>query len=236
MASEFSGCVSDESCVCHVPIFRDLKQSEVLLLDTAVQSRHYRKGELIFQEGEESDSLYIIHQGVVKIYNLSDEGKEHILRFLFAGDFGGQLALFKEDIQYTNAEAVEDAVVCRIYRKDLKTILGHNPEMAYRFLQAMSDRLRDADEWTGSLNLLDADRRIAKVLLNFGTRGGQNPGFHKLPVAKKDLAALLGIAPETLSRKLAYFDEQGWISLSGKKGVEIKNVNALQKIAKGMPN
>ena len=236
MASEFSGCVSDESCICHVPIFRDLKQSEVLLLDAAVQSRHYRKGELIFQEGEESDSLYIIHQGVVKIYKLSDEGKEHILRFLFAGDFGGQLALFKEDIQYTNAEAVEDAVVCRIYRKDLKTILGHNPEMAYRFLQAMSDRLRDADEWTGSLSLLDADRRIAKVLLNFGTRGGPNTGSHKLPVAKKDLAALLGIAPETLSRKLAYFDEQGWISLSGKKGVEIKNVNALQEIAKGMPN
>ena len=236
MASEFSGCVGDESCVCHVPIFRDLKQSEVVLLDAAVQSRHYRKGEFIFQEGEQSDSLYIIHQGVVKIYKLSDEGKEHILRFLFAGDFGGQLALFKEEIQYTHAEAVEESVVCRIYRNDLKTILQYNPEIAYRFLQTMSDRLRDADEWTGSLSLLDADRRIAKVLLNFGTRGGPNPGSHKLPVAKKDLAALLGIAPETLSRKLAYFDEQGWISLSGKKGVEIKNVNALQEIAKGMPN
>lgn len=222
------------SCIVHVPLFDGLSDEEVHLLSEAVHSRHYRKGEFVFQEGERSDALYVVNQGVVKVVKLADNGKEHVIRFLFHGDFGGMSALFKEGLHYANAEVVEDAVVCRIYRQDLKSILNNNSNMAYRFLAAISDRLRDADEWSGTISLFDAERRLAKMLLIFTAKmASSNPGSnpYELPVSKRDLAALIGITPETLSRKLAVFESEGYISMRGKKDIEILNSSALEEIA-----
>ena len=222
------------SCIVHVPLFDGLSDEEVHLLSQAVHSRHYRKGEFVFQEGERSDALYVVNQGVVKVVKLADTGKEHVIRFLFHGDFGGMPDLFKEGLHYANAEVVEDAVVCRIYRQDLKAILDHNSNMAYRFLAAISDRLRDADEWSGTISLLDAERRLAKTLLIFTAKmASSNPASnpYELPVSKRDLAALIGITPETMSRKLAVFESEGYISLRGKKGIVILNPSVLEEIA-----
>ncbi len=218
------------SCVFHVPIFTGLSEQETALLNQAIYSQGYKKGEFVFREGELSDALYVIHEGVLKVTTLSNAGKEHILRFLFPGDFGGLFALFKEGLHYGNAEAVETSVVCRIYRHDLKAILSTNSEMAYRFLAAMSERLRDADEWIGSMSLMDAERRLAKILLLYFARIA-DVGTHHLPIAKKDLAGMIGVAPETVSRKLASLEAQGIISLEGKKGIHIINPSALKRIS-----
>ncbi|MCF8565496.1 Crp/Fnr family transcriptional regulator [Alicyclobacillus tolerans] len=232
MTCETHGHHGLDSCVLHVPIFRGASQQEVALLHHAVHSRLYRKGELVFQDGEPSDALYVVNRGVVKVSKLADTGKEHILRFLFHGDFGGMSALFKEGYHHANAEAVEDAVVCRIYRDDLRPILDNNFEMAYRFLAALTERLRDADEWAGSISLLSSERRLAKTLLIFNDKV-QNSDTNELPVAKRELAALMGMTPETLSRKLTSFESQGFISLKGRKGIQILDTNALVKIASG---
>lgn len=223
-------CPSSETCIRRVPIFDSLPDNQVALLHGLVESRRYQKGEYIFQEGEPSNALFVISEGVVKVSKLSETGKEHILRFLFSGDFDGQFALFKEGLHYSTAEALEDTVVCRIYREDLKAVLERNPQMAYHFLAAMSDRLRDADEWVGAISLLDVERRLAKTLLIFGRRHGELAKF-ELPVAKKDFAALIGVAPETLSRKLTFFESQHFIALSGKKGIQILNPGALRRVA-----
>ncbi len=224
------GHEGEDSCIRYVPLFSGLSQQEVSLLSYSVHSRYYKRGDLVFQEGERSDALYIINQGVIKVYKLSDSGKEHILRFLFHGDFGGVSSLFKERRHYANAEVVEDAVVCRIHGNDLRAILDQNFEIAYRFLAALSERLREADEWTGSISLMDTERRLAKTLLIFRSKVEESVA-RELPFAKRDLAALMGMTPETLSRKLAAFESQGIISLKGKKGIQILDVDALIKIA-----
>lgn len=217
------------SCIRHVPLFDGVSDDEMDVLTEVVHSRSYKKGEFVFREGDQSDALYVVNEGVIKIVKLADTGREHVIRFLFHGDFGGMSALFKEDLHYANAEVVEDAIVCRIYRNDLKSILDHNSKMAYRFLAAIADRLRDADEWAGTISLLDAERRIAKTLLHFMSKTtSSNPS--QLPVSKRDLAALIGVTPETMSRKLAMFESDGYISLTGKKGIEILDVAALEEI------
>lgn len=218
-----------DSCLRQVPIFNELSEPEISVLTKAIHSRRYRKGQFVFEAGQPSDALYVIHHGVVKITTVSDAGKERILRFLFSGDFDGLFALFKEDVHYAYAEAVEDTVVCRINRNDLKAILDHNADLAYRLLALLSERLRDADEWAGSMSFMDAESRLAKMLLILSTRVVKS-GVHQLPVTKKDLAALIGTTPETLSRKLAAFESEGYILLTGKKGLRILNASALEQI------
>lgn len=232
-ACEHHGQGGHGSCLQHVPLFHELLEQEISLLNSEIQSRTYRKGEYIYEEGTPSEALYVIHQGVVKVTTLSEDGKERILRFLFPGDFDGLFALFKEGVHYAYAEAIEDTVVCRIYRNDLKAILERNTDLTFRLLTLLSERLRDADQWAGSMSFMDAETRLAKILLDFDARATV-PGVHQLPVAKKDLAALIGTTPETLSRKLTAFESAGYLSLQGQKGIKIIDFGALEEIA-GMP-
>ena len=123
------------SCLRQIALFDNLLEAQIRLLAKAVYSRSYKRGEFVFQEGDRSDALYVVSQGVVKIAKVSATGREHVLRFLFQGDFGGLSSIFKGGVAYASAEVVEEAVVCRIYRKDLKTILDRNSDLAYRLLQ-----------------------------------------------------------------------------------------------------
>ncbi len=81
------------SCVRNVPIFKGLNEDEISIIEEVINHQTFKKGEYIFQEGETSETLYVIHKGTVKISKLSDEGKEQIIRLLFPGDFFGQYAL-----------------------------------------------------------------------------------------------------------------------------------------------
>ncbi|MCL6548116.1 MAG: Crp/Fnr family transcriptional regulator [Alicyclobacillus sp.] len=221
---------SHRVCLGRVPLFRGLPPEDIDLLSRELRSRRYKRGEYVFRRGEPADGLCVIHHGVVKVTASADDGKERILRFLFPGDFDGLYALFNDKAHYANAEAVEDAVVCRIYRSDLRDALTRHPEIAYRLLASLSARLRDADEWGSSMSLMDAEKRLAKTLLLFGQRVADGASF-QLSFPKKDLAALIGITPETLSRKLAAFESAGYITLIGQKGFRILNVDALRQLS-----
>ncbi len=221
---------SDNACIRRVPIFENLTDNDFMLLSKAVHSEKYSKGEYVFHIGEQSDALYVIHKGVVKITKVAESGKEHILRFLFPGDFDGQFALFNEEYHYADAEVMEDTVVCKIHRDDLRSVMIQNPEIAYRLVVVMSERLKEADEWIGAISLLDVEKRLAKVLLIYSAKYEPNEPFD-LPVPKKDFASLIGVVPETLSRKLSLFEDQGLIELKGRKSIRILNLPQLRQIA-----
>lgn len=202
----------DHSCIRKVPVFEGLTTDEMSELEASVQSKPFKKGEFIFREGERSDSLFVLNDGLVKLSKVSDEGKEQIIRFLFPGDFFGQFALLQEKMHYAHAEVLEPSVVCSIQRHDLLQALERSPRMAYRFLLAVSERLQQSDEWMGTISLMETERRLAKLLLLFFDRNKAQPEV-RLPARKKELAALIGTTPETLSRKLAVFEEQGVLSV-----------------------
>lgn len=201
------------SCIHRVPVFEQLTEEDAASLSSAVQSRPYRKGERIFREGERSDRLFIVNDGIVKLSKLSEEGKEQIIRFLFPGDFFGQFALLQEKNHYADAEALSPAVICTIRKQDFLPIMAQNAKLAYRFLLAVSERLAQADDWMGTLRLMDTERRLAKLLMAFYERNDGQTEI-RLPVQKKELAALIGTTPETLSRKLAELDQRGILAVA----------------------
>ncbi|WP_435561408.1 Crp/Fnr family transcriptional regulator [Neobacillus sp. LXY-4] len=217
------------SCVKNVPIFKGLDDDELCLVQKAVISQTYRKGEYIFQEGEPSDSLYIVHKGLVKVSKISDEGKEQIIRLLFPGDFFGQYALLENKQHYAHAEVLEGTSVCLIHKDKFRSILERNPNIAMKYMLVLSERLQAADEWIGAISLMEVERRLAKALLTFYEK--EQKDEFELPVSKKDLAALIGTTPETLSRKFVYFQTLDLIDLKGRKGVKIKDVERWKEIA-----
>lgn len=224
-------CSQNTACVHRVPIFQGMEPSELDAVQAVTRSKSFHKGEYVFQEGDYSDTLYIVNEGLIKILKLSDEGKEQIVRLLFPGDFFGEFALLQNKNHYVSAKVMEDTTVCTIQKAEFLSTLEQSPKMSYRLILALNQLLHQADEWMSMLSLMEIEQRLARVLLLFNKKMQLKNGKFTFPVPKKDIASLIGTTPETLSRKLLTFSNQGAIRLDGRKGMEIVNLDQLKEIA-----
>lgn len=217
----------DTICISRVPIFNGLNWDETMEVANITEHMKFRKGEVIFLDGDRLDKLYIINEGRVKIYKISEDGKEQIIRILESGDFMGELSLFKQTPSNSNAEALEATIVCVIEGEKIKDILYKNPGISIKINEELSSRLAKADNLIERLVLHDVESRVAHILLSMiGADGNVN-----LTISKKDLASYIGMSQETLSRKLSHFQAMGLIKLVGQRQVSILDKEGLENIA-----
>ena len=161
----------------------------------------------------------------MKLSRLSESGKEQILRIAGPGDFFGELALFSRLPASTQAQAMDDLVMCVIDGERLKGLLEKYPHIALKVMEELSARLETAENMIESLALHSVDQRIAQALLQYGA------DQFELPISKGDLAASLGMTQETLSRKLSAWQVQGLIRQTGQRGIEILDRESLKELA-----
>lgn len=217
---------SHSACISLVPIFNHLEddQMDEIMLET--RSREYKKGEIIYRAGDDSDSLYIVSQGKIRIYRISDSGKEQLIRLLYPGDFTGELALFSEAIHEAYAEAMEATHVCYITRNALQAFLLKYPSISLRILSEFSRRLEGSEKQSARFATEKVETRIALFLAESIEK--EDPSMViTLPMSKKDIASYLGTTPETLSRKLTEFEEAGYIRQLTNKRIKILDLDAL---------
>lgn len=212
-------------CISLVPIFNHLEKEQMDEIMKTVKSTSYKKGEVIYSAGEESSSLYIVNKGKIKIYRLSETGKELLLRILEPGDFTGELALFKETTHEAYAEAMMDTEVCMINRMDLQQFLIKYPSISLKILSEFSNRLEISEKQTTRFATERVETRIALFLAECVE--AENSLEFILPMSKKDLASYLGTTPETVSRRLADIEEQGIIKQKTHKKIEVLDLDQL---------
>lgn len=218
-------CDHKNFCLTIVPIFNHLEKEQMAEMMEAVKAVSFKKGEMVYRAGEQSDSLYIVHKGKIKIYRISETGKEILLRILYPGDFTGELALFKESTHETFAEALLDTEMCTINRADLQNFLMKYPSISLKILSEFSGRLDQAEKQTTRFAAEKVDTRLALFLAECVDSEG-NTEF-TLPMTKKDLASYLGTTPETISRKLTEMEEQGYIKQKSRKKIEVLDLDSL---------
>ena len=215
-----------ESCVALVPIFNHLEKSQMDEIMAVTHSVSYRKGEYIYRAGEESDSLYIVSKGRVKIYRLSESGKEQLLRILNPGDFTGELALFSETIYEAYACAMEDTSICTVRRSDLQKLLLKYPSISLKVLAEFSSRLEQSEKQTTRFATEKVETRIALFLAECADSDSHDVEII-LPMSKKDLASYLGTTPETISRKFYELEDAGYIKQKSNKRIQILDMDSL---------
>lgn len=225
-------CSTKASCITSVPVFQGMNEMDLHQLQKVTRSRSFVKGELIFREGDQSETLFVVNEGLIKLTKMSPEGKEQIVRLLFPGDFFGLFSLLKNEKHYMNAEAVASSTgICYIEKKDFLNTIENNAVLSYQFLLAVNDRLFEADESVGFLSLLEVEQRLARVLILFHDKMNAKNGNFALPITKKDLASYIGTTPESVSRKLLSFVSQKLISMDGRRQIQILGLSQLKKIA-----
>lgn len=212
-------------CISIVPIFNHLDPSEMKEIVKHTNSVSHPRGHTIYHAGDRSDGLYIVHKGRVKIYRLSENGKEQLVRILEPGDFTGELSLFSETVHDAYAEAIQNVELCVMSRYDFQKFLMKYPAVSLKVLGEFSVRLAKTEKQAARIAMEPTDTRIAKYLADLAEE--RNSSRIKLPMTRKDLASHIGTTPETISRKLAEFEDAGWIRQLSQREIQILNMDAL---------
>lgn len=215
-----------KTCIELVPIFSTLTSNEMMEIAKITVSNTYKKGEMVYLAGEKKKQLFVIHEGKVKITRLSSSGKEQIIRVLGPGNFMGELSLFSDAPMINNAEVLDDTTVCIIDGEKLKTLMIKYPAITFKILEELSTRLEKAETLIENLGINNVETRIAQVLLNLVNERGEVV----LDTSKRDLASYIGMSQETLSRKLSYFQEKGWIKLMGHRRIILLSKENLRNL------
>lgn len=215
-----------KSCISLVPIFNHLEDKQMDEIMKTVKPRSYKRGELVYRAGDQSDSLYIVSSGKIKIYRLSESGREQLVRILTPGDFTGELALFSQSVHESYAEAMEDTDVCMITRSDLQEFLMKYPSISLKILSEFSRRLEKSEKQTARVSTEKVETRLALFLAECITNKERQMEF-VLPMSRKDLASYLGTTPETISRKLAEFEDAGYIKQKTGRKIEIIDLDGM---------
>jgi len=217
--------------IAGIPLFQGLPRKQHEDLSMIVVDQVFRRGQLIFSEGDEGNGFYVLISGRVKVSKISPEGKEQILHFFGPGEPFGEVAVFAGKNFPANAETLAESRVFFFPRLAFIELIGKNPALALNMMAVLSSRLRRLTNLVEDLSLKEVPGRLAAYLLLLSEKNKRAMKV-ELEVSKNQLASLLGTIPETLSRILARMTREKLINLDGKK-VDIVNRKALEELASG---
>lgn len=212
-------------CVSRVPIFNHLPAEALAVIANKASMRAFERGQFIHRAGEPSDKLFIIHQGKVKVYRLSDTGKEQLVRILSPGDFAGELALFSAEAHDSYAETMQASEICTIYQADVRELLLQYPDISLHVLAELSRRLGTSEKQAAAIATTSINARLAQYLADLMEQ--EKSCSFSLPMSRRHLASFLGTTPETVSRRLGEFEDAGWIEQTGQRKITILDLNSL---------
>ena len=220
--------------ISQVPLFEGLDEAQQNSLRSKMGQTTLRRGEVLFEEGEPGNRLYIITEGKVKLGHTSMDGRENLLAVLGPGEIIGELTLFDPGPRSTTATAVSPVTLLHLDHTDLNAILDTNPTMGKHMLRALARRLRRTNESLADLVFSDVPGRVAKALLDLADRFGTpaEDGVH-VPhdLTQEELAQLVGASRETVNKSLADFVSRGWIHLEG-RAVTLLDLDRLARRAR----
>lgn len=218
--------------IAAIPLFSGLAEDQVQEIAAIVLDQPFRRGQIIFQEGDEGKGFYVVGAGKVKIYKLAPDGKEQILHIFGPGEPFAEVPVFAGQCYPANAEALEDSRLFFFPRSGFIELIRRHPSLALNMLAVLSRRLRQLAGLVEDLSLKEVPARLAAYFLYQSDHRQGAPEF-ALEIPKGQLASLLGTIPETLSRMLAKMAKEGLIESSG-PNIKILDKTGLQELAAGL--
>ena len=205
----------DVTFLSSMDLFSGVQQQllEPIVEQSSVQS--LQRGDMLFSEGDEANDLYIVLEGRVAIANRSFDGRESVVALMESGDLFGEMPLFRPDGRSADARVLENSSVVVIPYVPVKSLYQDHPEMLWKIVDMLAERLKVMDVALADSMFLDVTGRTAKRLLELA---GTDEEF-ELPVTQEELAGMIGASRERVNKSLASFIKLGWLAQKGEKYV-----------------
>ncbi len=224
---------ADNCAVCHrrkETVWRDLGSEELDRLNSSKQSRVYEAGEVLFRQGEDCDGIYCVRDGIIGDRRIDADGNSVLVRLNYgATTLGYQEFLTKSEHRNT-AEVLQDSFVCFIHKSVISHLLASDSSLGEKFLRrSIRDSQKLEDNYVRAMNA-SVRSRLLHVLLVLYERNGQiDPSKRhvlQIPIARTDLASLIGTGPETISRTIRKLQTDRLVEFDGRT-VYIQNLDAI---------
>lgn len=199
----------------NVSLFSGLPEAAIQAVSALATNRTYPKNTIIITEGDDSDSLYAVLSGKVKVYLSDDEGKEIIINILSVGDYFGELALLDDQPRSASVMTLEESKLAVLSKVAFEDCLAKHPSVALPVIRGLSIRLRNLTENVKSLALMDVYGRVARTLLDMAVPDGDALVIHQR-LTQREIASMVGASREMVSRILKDLSAGGYITIANK--------------------
>jgi CRP-like cAMP-binding protein len=220
-----------DSCIVkEFNALKSLTRDELMRVSACKTGKLYKKGEVIFEEGETLNGVYCVRDGVCKLTKLSENGKDQVVKLVVKGGLLGKRSLVSEQQTNLSAVALNDMEMCFIPKSEIMNDLSKNPKFTLDVLREMAEDLKGSDDALVDMAQKSVKQRMAETLLyvndNFGT---DEEGYLSIVLSREDYASIVGTATESAIRILSAFKKEGLISTSGKR-IKIEDHNNLIRL------
>ena len=196
-----------------VDLFGDLTPDERQQLADASTTEELRRGDVLFHEDDEADTLYVVIEGRIAIAKRSIDGRESVVALMEAGDLFGEMSLFEPLGRSAEARALEPSQVLAIGYGPIRQVYERRPELLWGVVELMAGRIRNMDVALADSVFLDVTGRTAKRLVEMASGADE----FTLPVTQEELAAMVGASRERVNKAIASFVRLGWIEQSERR-------------------
>jgi len=188
-------------------IFRDLTADELRDVANSSSMTTCERGRVFYEPGETGEVLFILKQGSVTLYRMTEDGRKLVTGTVQAGSVFGEMSLLGQGMADSYAEALEDCTLCVMSREDVVRLVTRYPAITVRMLDRLAERLRQAEERLADVAYRPVHARVANTLLRLA---GEDDVVH---LSHQDLAEIVGTHRETVTRALRQFRETGLVEL-----------------------
>lgn len=201
----------------NVRLFRHMDEPALERLAARAIRRTYRRRELIFREGDEARSLFVVAEGSVKLYVTSEGGDRMLLVTLRAPDVFGELALMDDGARSASAETIGQVELLEIGKDAFHKLLEDDPHMMRGLLRGLGALLRRLTDQTADLVFLDLPGRVAKFLMaSVDERDAEGGIALELELTQSDIAAMVGGSRQSVNQAMKTLERRGYIVASGR--------------------
>lgn len=188
----------------------------------------FSEGDVIYDEGQHSNYIYLISKGLVKCHKLDEQGKDLTTALYKEDDLFGYTSFTQNTPYQETATAIKDAVLIGISKNELKEVLNSNHKVTLELIQLLTDDLSIVKEQLLQMAYSSAKKRTATTILKFAEKLNRKPE-DAIRISRNDLASVAGIALESLIRTLSSFKDMGIIDIEG-RNIKILDFQKLQQI------
>lgn len=188
----------------------------------------FEKGDIIYNEGQNSNFVYLISEGAAKCYKFDEQGKELTTDLLTEDDLFGYTSFIHNVAYLETAIAIKTSKLIGISKEQLKDVLNNNHKVTFELMQLLSDDLKSIKDQLLELAYSSVHKKTASTILKFAEKLNRKPE-DPIKISRNDLASTAGIATESLIRSLSHFKKLGLIEVDGRT-IKILNLQQLKEI------
>jgi CRP-like cAMP-binding protein len=207
------------------PYFSGLSSSELDSIKHLFSEVRVDRGEIILLEGELTERLFFVAEGVVKLFRVSAEGKEQTLELVRPGGSINEVPVFDGGPNPASAQAMGPVLLYTISKNELEAILREHPRVALNVVRVLASRIRRLVSLVEDLSFRHVIGRVAKILLEYAGDGAR-PGQR---LTQQEMAAIAGTAREVVGRSLKTLEERGIIKLERHR-IVVTDKEALKQV------